>query len=79
MNTIERKEIAGKADMIVCGYAFTHKEDGNLSIVNLNSPYHALVMTPSNQVIETNMDDIEISIVIKLWNRNKKLLEEAYA
>ena len=29
--------------------------------------------------METNMDDIEISIVVKLWIRNKKLLEEAYA
>lgn len=79
MNTINRNKIAEKADMIVCGYAFSHKEDGNVSIVSLHAPYHASIMTPSGQIIETNMDDIEISIVVKLWNRNKKLLEEAYA
>ena len=36
-------------------------------------------MTSEGEVIETNMDDIEISIVQKYWNRNKKLMEQAYA
>ena len=45
----------------------------------MNAPFHALVMTQDGEITETNMDDIEISIVVKLWIRNKKLLEEAYA
>ena len=50
-----------------------------IHVVNLNAPFHALVMTQDGEKMETNMDDIEISIVVKLWIRNKKLLEEAYA
>lgn len=79
MNTTERDTIATKADMIVCGYAFLRTEDTFIHVVNLNTPFHALVMTQDGEIMETNMDDIEISIVVKLWIRNKKLLEEAYA
>lgn len=79
MNTTERNKIAEKADMIVCGYAFSHTDNDFIRVVNLNAPFHALVMTREGIVSETDMDDIEISIVLKYWNRNKKLLEEAYA
>ena len=79
MNPIEINKIAENADMIVCGYAFSHTENGLVRAVNLHAPYRALVLTPSGETIETSMDDIEISIVSKLWNKNKKLLEEAYA
>lgn len=65
--------------MIVCGYAFSETENHFIRIVNLHAPFHALVMERNGEAIETNMDDIEISIVMKYWNRNKKLLEEAYA
>ena len=36
-------------------------------------------MTNDGELTETNMDDIEISTVQKYWNRNKKLMEQAYA
>ena len=36
-------------------------------------------MTNDGDVLETNMDDIEISIVRKYWNRNKNIVEKAYA
>lgn len=65
--------------MIVCGYAFTPNEDGFIRVVNLHTPHHALVMTNDGEVLETNMDDIEISIVRKYWNRNKNIVEKAYA
>ncbi len=65
--------------MIVCGYAFTQSEDGFMRVVNLHPPHHALVMTTDGVVLETNMDDIEISIVRKYWNRNKNIVEKAYA
>ena len=45
MNTTERDTIAAKADMIVCGYAFLRTEDTFIHVVNLNAPFHALVMT----------------------------------
>lgn len=79
MNPIDIKEIADNAQMIVGGYAFSQTEEGFIRVLNLHTPHHALIMTPDSEVIETNMDDIEISIVCKLWNRNKKFLEEAYA
>lgn len=79
MKEEEIKSVAEKARMIVCGYAFSQNEEGFIRVVYLHSPYHALVMTSEGEVTETNMDDIEISIVQKYWNRNKKLMEQAYA
>lgn len=79
MNENEIKEIAENAEMIVCGYAFSQTEEGFVRVVNLHAPFHALVMSKKGEAIETNMDDIEISIVCKYWNRNKKILESSYA
>ena len=79
MKEEEIKSVAEKAMMIVCGYAFSQNEEGFIRAVCLHPPYHALVMTSEGEVTETNMDDIEISIVQKYWNRNKKLMEQAYA
>lgn len=79
MNVTEINSIVEKAQMIVCGYAFSQAENGFMHIVNLHAPYHALVINKIGEILETNMDDIEINIVLKYWRRNKKLLEEAYA
>ena len=38
--------------------------------------YHALVMSPEGDVYETTMDDIELSIVLGYWAKNKKYMEE---
>ena len=65
MKEEEIKAVAEKAMMIVCGYAFSQTEEGFIRVVYLHSPYHALVMTSEGEVTETNMDDIEISIVSK--------------
>lgn len=79
MNSMEINKIAESADMIVCGYAFSHTENGFVRAINLHPPHHALVMNRDGETIETSMEDIEISIVTKLWQKNKKYLEEAYA
>ena len=63
MKEEEIKAVAEKAMMIVCGYAFSQTEEGFIRVVYLHPPYHALVMTSEGEVTETNMDDIEISIV----------------
>lgn len=63
MKEEEIKAVAEKAKMIVCGYAFSQTEEGFIRVVYLHPPYHALVMTSEGEVTETNMDDIEISIV----------------
>lgn len=79
MNENERMAIAESASMIVGGYAFTPTEENFIRIVDLHAPFHALVINKNGEVLETNMDDIEINIVLKYWNRNKRVMEEAYA
>ena len=79
MNTNDIQEIAEKAEMIVCGYAFSQTEEGFVRVVGLHAPYHALVMTKEGETLETTMDDIEIAVVLKYWNRNRGIMEEAYA
>ena len=79
MNEKEKKTIAENASMIVGGYAFSQTEESFIRIVNLHAPYHALVMAQNGEVLETNMDDIEINIVLMYWHRNKKVMEEIYA
>ncbi len=79
MNDKEKIAIIEKATMIVGGYAFSLTEENFIRIVNLHAPFHALVITQAGEVVETNMDDIEINIVLRYWNRNKKVMEEVYA
>lgn len=62
------------------GYAFLPKDNGNISIVSIHPPYHAALIRPDGEMLETSMDDIELSIVTDYWQRNKKYMEvEHYA
>ncbi len=79
MDANEINAIVEQAKMIVCGYAFSQTDEGFVRVVYLHPPYHALVMTQAGEPLETDMDDIEISIVNRYWHRNKKTLEESYA
>lgn len=69
------KIIADKADLIVNGYAFTKNGD-QIHVINLNNPDKAVVLSPDGDVLETTMDDIEISIVNRYYEQNKKYLED---
>lgn len=68
------KAIADSADMIVNGYAFL-KDGDNIKVVNLNNTQKAMYMDCMGNVLETNMDDIEIDIVLSYYDRNKKFLD----
>ena len=57
-----KKQIADNADMVVNGYAFT-RTDSNYRVLNLNRDNRACVVSNSGEIIETSMDDIELSIV----------------
>ena len=72
----EVRNIADNAKIIVCGYAFTAREDGFISILNLNHPDCAMVVDKNNQMIETNMDDIEQQIVLELSRKNLQFMED---
>lgn len=67
-------KIADNANLIVNGFAFTLK-DGRISVLNLNRPDQATVLSREGEVLETSMDDIELSIVQNYLQKNRKYLE----
>ena len=69
------KKIADNADMIVNGYAFKKKENGLISILNLEHPDCAMVISNNGELIETNMDEIEQHIVHEICYRNLQFME----
>ena len=69
------KTIADKADIIVNGYAFTRDGD-RFHVLNLNCPDKAVVFSSDGEVLETTMDDIELSIVSDYLQKNWKYMEE---
>lgn len=69
-------KIADAADLIVNGYAFS-KSSSAVRVLNLNRPDSACVLAPDGSVLETTMDDIELSIVQDYYTRNHKYLEES--
>ena len=69
-------KIADEANLIVNGYAFSKGKD-LLRVLNLNRPDSACVLALDGSVLETTMDDIELSIVQDYYTRNRKYLEES--
>ncbi len=69
------KTIADKADIIVNGYAFT-RNDKRIQVLNLNRPDKAVVFSIDGEVLETTMDDIELSIASRYLQQNMKYMEE---
>lgn len=67
--------VAEKARFIVKGYAFSEREDGLISILNLEHPDCAMVVDRTGEIIETNMDQIEQQIVLELCRRNLQFME----
>ncbi len=79
MSSEELESIRSNSDMIVCGYAFSYLENSNIRILDLKAPHHALVLSSEGEVLETSMNDVELSIVIGYWKKNHQYMEEAYA
>ena len=73
------KRIADEAEVIIDGYAFIKKEENRITIVNLNREGHAALIFPSGEVVETSMDEIELSIAMKFLERAKTYMEESHA
>ena len=72
----ELEKIAENAKIIVNGYAFSKRDDGFISILNLDHPDCAMVISKELEIIETNMDEIEQGIVLSLVKRNSAFLED---
>lgn len=64
------KDIADNANMIINRYAYT-KDGDYIRVLNLNCLNNAAVIY-NDEIIETNMDDIEIQIVL---DYQRKLLQ----
>jgi hypothetical protein len=69
------KTVADRADIIVNGYAFT-QEDERIHVLNLNCPDKAVVFSADGEVLETTMDDIELSIASRYLQQNLKYMED---
>lgn len=69
------RQIADEAAFLVKGYAFSLREDGFVSILNLEHPECAMVVDRNGEMIETNMDAIEQKIVLELCRKNLQFLE----
>lgn len=68
------KSVADKADVIINGYAFTREND-QIRVLNLNNPGKAVVFGSEGEVLETTMDDIELSIADRYLKQNMKYME----
>ncbi|MBQ3979795.1 MAG: hypothetical protein II634_03270 [Lachnospiraceae bacterium] len=75
MSDTKIREIADKADMIIRGYAFT-REDALIRILNLNDRESSMVITSDGTMVETNMDEIEQALVLDIWQKDSKYMEE---
>ena len=69
------KDVADNA--IINGYAYT-KDGDYIRVLNLNCLNNAAVIY-KDEIVETNMDDIEIQIVLDYYNKNKEFMEESDA
>ena len=69
------KTIADKADLIINGYAFTRNED-RIQVLNLNCLDKAVVFNTKGEILETTMDDIELSIASRYLQENMKYMED---
>jgi hypothetical protein len=72
---LDIKTIADRADVIVNGYAFI-REDSRVRVLNLNNPDKAVVFSMDGEVLETTMDDIELSIASRYLKQNLKYMED---
>ena len=72
---IDIEKIADEADMILNGYAYTRKQN-SIQVLNLNNPKSASVLSIDGDVLETTMDDIELSIILDYYKRDCKYMEE---
>lgn len=75
MSDEQLEKVAVDADFIVNGYAFTKTEQGRYRVLNLNNDGKtAALLGPTGEMLETDMDDIELGIVVDYLKRNLPIL-----
>lgn len=68
-------EIADAASTIIDGYAMEFMKNG-VRITNLHQLDHVTFVSPKGEVLETTMDNIELSIVMKYYQRAMAYAED---
>ena len=67
--------IAENADIVLNGYAVT-RDSENFRVVNLRTGKAAYIMA-SGEPSETNMDDVELAIAVRIISENRKYILES--
>ena len=73
MSEIQAKEIADSSDLVVNGYAYT-KTDAGIRVLNLRNGKAALIVD-NQEVSETSMDDVDLSLAIRYLKENVQFME----
>ena len=68
-------DIAENADLVLNGYAVT-RDDGNFRVVNLKTGKAAYIVA-SGELSETNMDEVESAIAVRIVSENRKYITAA--
>ena len=72
MSEAKAFEIAEAADLVLNGYAVT-MDGENFKVVNLRTGKAAYIMS-SGALSETNMDDVESDIAMRIVNENRRYI-----
>ncbi len=75
MSNEKIQEIIKNAVLIVKGYAFFKREDGFIRILSLWDEQSSMVVDSEGQLIETNMDDIQQTVVKDLCRKNLQFMD----
>ena len=75
MDEEKAKAIAENSDLVLNGYAVT-LDAGNFRVVNLRTGKAAYIMT-SGELSETNMDEVESAIAMRIVSENRKYITAA--
>lgn len=73
----DAKTLAEAAEIIVQGYAFIDRGEG-VTVINLHKPEHAAYFY-NDELVETDMDEIEAYKVARLYRNNVKYMERKNA
>ena len=65
--------IADAADVVYSGYAFTSCDLG-YRVLNLHAPDQAAVISLDGNVLETTMNDFDLQLMGRVFNRCRKYL-----
>lgn len=76
MSEKDIKDIIESSKIIVAGYAFMKRDDGFISILNLERPTSAMVVNMNSELLETNMNEIEQRIVLEICKKNLQFMED---